>query len=134
MRRYMTRGSLIGLALYLLTWPFWWLVLKSPEQGAQTFLYAAMEAGFERADGGQLLKEVLETKLQRPEIQDEKVQKELWELSDKAIEALEKESAQKRTKEKKEKEDDDRAAERQKAGQPEKQAGSRKSKKAAKDR
>ena len=44
MRRWLTMGSLWGLLLYLVTLPFWWLVLKSPLQGAQGFLRAAMEA------------------------------------------------------------------------------------------
>ena len=102
MRRYLSFGSLWGLGLYLIMWPFWWLVLKSPDQGAQTFLYAAMEAQHGRGEGGKFLKECREIKLMRLEIEDEVVQKKLWEVSDNAIQTLENEGAMRRAKEKKE--------------------------------
>ncbi|KAF2272609.1 oxidoreductase-like protein [Westerdykella ornata] len=101
MRRFLSFGSLWGLALYLFMWPFWWLVLKSPDYGAQTFLYAAMEAQYGRGPGGVFLKECREIKFQRPEIEDEAVQKKLWEMSETTVQALEKEGALRRAKEKK---------------------------------
>lgn len=101
MRRFLSFGSLWGLALYLFMWPFWWLVLKSPDQGAQTFLYAAMEAQYGRGEGGVFLKECREMKFMKPEIEDEQVQKKLWEVSESTIQALEKEGAMRRAKEKK---------------------------------
>jgi NAD(P)-dependent dehydrogenase (short-subunit alcohol dehydrogenase family) len=101
MRRFLSFGSLWGLALYLFMWPFWWLVLKSPDQGAQTFLYAAMEAQYGRGPGGVFLKECHEIKYVKPEIDDEQVQKKLWELSEATVQALEKEGAVRRAKEKK---------------------------------
>jgi NAD(P)-dependent dehydrogenase (short-subunit alcohol dehydrogenase family) len=104
MRRYLTFGSLWGLALYLITWPLWWLVLKSGDQGAQTFLYAAMEARYGREDGPFFLKECRRSIWTRKEIDDEDLQKKLWESSDKTIEILEKESAKRRAVEKKNKE------------------------------
>ncbi|KAH7028308.1 hypothetical protein B0J12DRAFT_683735 [Macrophomina phaseolina] len=109
MRRYLTFGSLWGLALYLIMWPFWWLVLKSPEQGAQTYLWAAMEAQLGRSEGGKFLKECREVRFMRGEIEDEKVQKNLWELSEKTIEELEKKSALERAKQKKQDEDAEKA-------------------------
>jgi hypothetical protein len=111
MRRYMTFGSLWGLAIYLITWPLWWLLLKSPEQGAQTYLFAAMEGSFAREEGGKLLKECMDYKIVRSEVNDEAAQKNLWELSEKAIEALEKEGAVKRALLKKEREDAERVTE-----------------------
>jgi NAD(P)-dependent dehydrogenase (short-subunit alcohol dehydrogenase family) len=104
MRRFLTFGSLWGLALYLITWPFWWLVLKSGDQGAQTFLYAAMEAQWGRGDGSYFLKECRKVSWTRKEIDDEELQKKLWESSSKTIEILEKEGAKRRAVEKKEKE------------------------------
>ncbi|KAF2230090.1 NAD(P)-binding protein [Viridothelium virens] len=92
-RRYLTMGSLLGLLVYLLTYPFWWLVLKSPNQGAQSFLYAAMEARFGRGEGGWLIRECSEVPYAREEVKDERVQKELWELSEKTIERVEKDGA-----------------------------------------
>ena len=102
MRRWLTMGSLWGLLLYLLMWPFWWFVLKSPLQGAQGFLRAAMEIELGRGSGGRLLKECKEVKYLRKEIMDENAQKTLWAFSEKQIEALEKDGAVRRTLAKKE--------------------------------
>ena len=96
MRRWLTMGSLWGLLLYLLMWPFWWLILKPPMQGAQGFLRAAMEAELGRGVGGRFLRECKEVEYQKIEVRDLNVQKKLWTFSEKQIEALEKESAVKR--------------------------------------
>ncbi|KAL1962890.1 hypothetical protein VTN77DRAFT_9068 [Rasamsonia byssochlamydoides] len=106
MRRWLTGGTLWGLLLYLLTWPLWWLILKSPQQGAQSFLYAAMDARFGRGSntGGCLIKECREIDFLRDEVKDEKVAKELWEFSEKQIQTKEKEAAVRRAQAKKEKE------------------------------
>ncbi|KAL3468650.1 hypothetical protein BJX64DRAFT_11181 [Aspergillus heterothallicus] len=101
-RRWLTGGSLWGLLFYLMTWPFWWLVLKSPEQGAQSILYAAMEERFGRGEGGWILKECREVDFARKEITDDAAGKQLWELSEKQIEAKETEGAVRRALEKKE--------------------------------
>lgn len=103
-RRWLTGGSLWGLLLYLLMWPVWWLVLKSPQQGAQSYLLAAMEAGFGRGAGGKMIKECREMPILRTEVKDEAAAKQLWEFSEKQIEQLEKEGAVKRALAKKEKE------------------------------
>jgi NAD(P)-dependent dehydrogenase (short-subunit alcohol dehydrogenase family) len=103
-RRWLTGGSLWGLLLYLLMWPVWWLVLKSPEQGAQNYLVAAMEAEFSRGAGGKMVKECSEMQILRADVRDEAVAKQLWEFSEKQIEQLEKEGAVKRALAKKEKE------------------------------
>ena len=95
-RRWISGGSLWGLLFYLITWPVWWLVLKSPEQGAQSYLLAAMEGELSRGAGGKLIKECREMSFLRPEVTDERVAKQLWEFSEKQIEQLEKESAVKR--------------------------------------
>jgi len=101
MQRFLTFGSLWGLALYLTMWPFWWLVLKSADQGAQTFLYAAMEEQYGRGAGGYYLKECRKYAFQRPEIEDETIQKKLWEVSEGTVQSLEKEGALRRAIEKK---------------------------------
>jgi hypothetical protein len=85
-------------------WPLWWLVLKSGDQGAQTFLYAAMEAQWGRGEGNYFLKECRKITWTRKEIEDEELQKKLWESSSKTIEVLEKEGAKRRALEKKDKE------------------------------
>ncbi|KAL9098291.1 MAG: hypothetical protein Q9163_006027 [Psora crenata] len=104
MRRWLTMGSLWGLFLYLITLPFWWLVLKSPMQGAQGFLQAAMEAQLGRGFGGRLLRECKELPCRRFEVKDEAVQKRQWDFSEKQIQTLEKEGAMKRASAKKGKE------------------------------
>lgn len=104
MRRWLTGGSLLGLLLYLFTWPLWWLVLKSPTQGAQSFLFAIMDPEYGRGIGGKLIKECREIEPLRPEARDEDIAKTLWEFSEKQIERLEKQGAVRRALEKKEKE------------------------------
>lgn len=105
MRRFLTFGSLWGLLAYLVAYPLWWTLLKSPEQGAQSFLYAAMEAKFGMGDGGWLIKECREVPLMREEVvRDEGVQERLWKESETLIARLEKESAVLRAKEAKEQE------------------------------
>ncbi|KAJ5697416.1 oxidoreductase C19A8.06 [Penicillium malachiteum] len=103
-RRWLTGGSLWGLLGYLITWPFWCLVLKSPQQGAQSVLYAAMEESFSRGTGGWFIKECREMDCARVDIKDEDLGKRLWEFSEKQIEEAEREGAVKRAYEKKEKE------------------------------
>ncbi|RAH82269.1 NAD(P)-binding protein [Aspergillus japonicus CBS 114.51] len=128
MRRWMTGGSLWGLLGYLITWPVWWLVLKSPQQGAQSFLYAAMEARYGRDEGGWMIKECREVDVARREIRDEAAGKLLWEFSEKMIEVKEKESAVQRAVAKKEAEQKEAAAE-QKAAPKTQTPGSRRSRK-----
>lgn len=103
-RRWLSGGSIIGLLFYLLTWPAWWLILKAPEQGAQSYLMAAMEAEYGRGQGGKLIKECREIEPFRPEVKNVEVAKKLWEFSEKQVEQLEKEGAVKRALAKKEKE------------------------------
>ena len=100
MRRFLTLGSLWGLLVYMATWPLWWLVLKSADQGAQTFLYAAMEAQYGRGEGGWLLKECRQIGILKDEVKDEGLQKKLWELSEETVKALEQEGAKRRAAEK----------------------------------
>jgi NAD(P)-dependent dehydrogenase (short-subunit alcohol dehydrogenase family) len=101
MRRWLSMGSLWGLLIYLMTWPFWWLVLKSPEMGSQSLLTAVLEAELGRNSGGRFIKECKEAVMQRPEIKDEQVAKELRIFSDKQVAALEKEGAVRRALKKK---------------------------------
>ena len=96
MRRWLTRGSLTGLALYVVGYLVPWILLKSPESGAQSILYAAMEGTLARGEGGRLVKECRQVDFARPEVSDEEVAKKLWEESDALIEKMEKSQAKKR--------------------------------------
>ncbi|KAL2003523.1 hypothetical protein VTN02DRAFT_3508 [Thermoascus thermophilus] len=147
-RRWLTGGSLRGLLLYLLTWPLWWLVLKSPQQGAQSFLYAAMDAKFGRGTtGGWLIRECQDfEKFARSEVRDEAIGKRVWEFSEKQIQEKEKEGAVRRALEKKEQEAAEKKKNKNKAAadaanssssssseqQQQQQPGSRRSQKATK--
>lgn len=96
MRRYLSRGTLWGLGVYLAFWHQSWLWLKSSDQGAQSFLYAAQEESLGRGRGGRLIKECMELDFARKDIKDENVAKSLWQSSEKLIERVEREEAVKR--------------------------------------
>ncbi|KFY43881.1 hypothetical protein V495_03732 [Pseudogymnoascus sp. VKM F-4514 (FW-929)] len=102
MRRWLSRGTLWGLAMYVLLWHQAWLFLKSAEQGAQSLLYAAMDVTLGRGNGGKLIKECIEVDLARKDVRDEETAKKLWQSSEKLIERVEREEAVKRALKKKE--------------------------------
>jgi NAD(P)-dependent dehydrogenase (short-subunit alcohol dehydrogenase family) len=141
-RRWLTSGTLLGLLFYLLTYPLWWLVLKSPDMGAQSFIYAAMEERFGRGEeaGGKLIKECKERLLAREDVKDDDAQQKLWEYSEKMVQEAEKRGAEYRAmvkKEEQDRKDEEDAVEemkeyKEKVGKKEgqKTAGSRRSKKA----
>lgn len=133
MRRHLSYGSLAGLLLYLIMYPFWWIVLKSAEDGAETFLFACMDEKVGKSEGGQLLKECRVAKVYKEEVFDEGKQKKVWEMSEKAIEVLEKEGAAVRARERQEKEKREKAEEREKqrVDEQERKPGSRRSRRAA---
>ncbi|KAH6955595.1 hypothetical protein DER45DRAFT_616928 [Fusarium avenaceum] len=95
-RRWLTRGSLWGLAAYLTGYIVPWFLLKSPHMAAQSILYAAMDNEFARGSGGKLIKECMEVDFARKEVKDDDVAKKLWEESDTLIEKVEKIQAKKR--------------------------------------
>jgi NAD(P)-dependent dehydrogenase (short-subunit alcohol dehydrogenase family) len=99
MRRWLSCGSIFGLLIYVVLWPIWWLFFKSSEQGAQSFLYAAMEESIQSEPGGVMLRECRPADIRRAEINNEEFAKELWEYSDSQVEALEKEGAKRRARE-----------------------------------
>ncbi len=101
MTRWLTRGSVLGLLVYLLLYPLAWLLLKSADMASQSVLFAAMESRLAREPGGQLVKECIEVDPARKDIDDEAVAKELWEASDQLVEKTEKADAQKRARAKK---------------------------------
>jgi NAD(P)-dependent dehydrogenase (short-subunit alcohol dehydrogenase family) len=104
MRRWLTRGSLWGLMLYLMLYFWVWLLLKSPSMGVQSILFAALEGGLASQVGGKLIKECREVDFARRDVKDEDVAKQLWESSDKLIEKVEKEAALQRARAKQEQE------------------------------
>jgi NAD(P)-dependent dehydrogenase (short-subunit alcohol dehydrogenase family) len=109
-RRWLSGGSLIGLLVYMMAYPVWWLILKSPLQGAQSYLLASMEAEYARGSGGKLIKECREFEPLRADVKNEEVAQQLWEYSEKQIERLEKQGAVSRALAEKEQEKRDEAA------------------------
>lgn len=125
-RHFLTLGSLWGLLIYLLTWPFWWLILKSPKQAAQTFLFAAMSPEGAEGEGGQLYRECRTVEIQNKEVHDEELAGKLWELTEKEIVELEKKAAIERKKKQLEQEEE----EKRKGKEKEKEKGKQKGKEA----
>ncbi|KAJ4024535.1 hypothetical protein NW752_003104 [Fusarium irregulare] len=99
-RRWLTRGSLWGLAIYTAGYIVPWFLLKSPNMASQSILYAAMDPEFARGNGGKLIKECMEVDFARKEVKDDEIAKKLWEESDNLIEKVEKIQAKKRAMEK----------------------------------
>lgn len=60
-RRWLSLGTIWGLLLYLIMWPFWWLFLKSAREGCQTILSTAMSPECGTGEGGKFLKECKNT-------------------------------------------------------------------------
>lgn len=127
-RRWLTGGSLWGIPLYVLTWPLWWLLFKSPVQGAQSILYAAMEQGYARGAGGWLIKECREMDYARTDVSNDEVGKKLWEFSEKMVEEAEKEGAVLRAFEKKAREEEKQQVEAEKTKKEREPAASKKGK------
>lgn len=111
MRRWLTRGSLTGLMVYLALWHQAWMWLKSAEQGAQSLLYAAMEITLGVGAGNKFIKECREVDFARTDVRDEKMAQKIWEGSEKLIERVEREEAVKRAIEKKLKEEKEKVVE-----------------------
>lgn len=104
-RNWMTRGSLWGLLIYLLSYALTWLFLKPPLMAAQSVLFAAFDGTIIRDPGGKLIKECMEVDLARKDVKDEEIAKRLWESSDKLVETVEKQTAMRRALEKKKREE-----------------------------
>lgn len=93
-RRFASFGSLLGLLIYLILWPIWWLFLKSPYNAAQTHLYAAMCPDFESITEVSYTAECrVRNRPPRKELADEELQKLWFENTEKFIETVEKRSA-----------------------------------------
>ncbi|KAK9368330.1 hypothetical protein V1509DRAFT_623770 [Lipomyces kononenkoae] len=99
-RNFLSFGSLWGLLVYLIMWPIWWLILKSPIQGAQTTLHLAMSPECAHGQGAKIYNECREVtqKSPRKEVEDEELGKNLWDITAKQIEEAERVGAKLRKK------------------------------------
>ncbi|KAK9463573.1 uncharacterized protein V1516DRAFT_40717 [Lipomyces oligophaga] len=94
-RNFISLGSIWGLLLYLIMWPFWWLILKSSNQGAQTLLHALSCPDGAIGEGVKVYNECAELKTQSPLkiANDDEVAAELFARTKKQIEVVERAAA-----------------------------------------
>lgn len=94
-KRFITCGSVFLLLLYLIFWPFWWLVLKTSKQGMQSILYGVfcgeLPAPIQEAVYVQECD--VRDHMARPEMNDRELQKEVFEKTKLLVEVIEKKSA-----------------------------------------
>lgn len=94
MRRFLSMGSIFGLVIYLLLYPVFWLLMKSCQQGMQSYLFAINNPNIMNIRGGNYIKEctIIENETRR-ELNDEALQKKIYNLTSEQIVKLEKASA-----------------------------------------
>lgn len=96
-RRFVSFGTIIGLFVYLITYPIWFIFFKTGFNGAQSILYASMAPSADVDEtgvrGGDVIQECRPKEIRRTEITDTEFQEKLWQASEKVIAAAEKRSA-----------------------------------------
>ncbi|ANZ74723.1 BA75_01752T0 [Komagataella pastoris] len=98
--RVLSFGSLWGLLLYLLLYPIWFTLFKTPIQGAQSYLAALFAQHFIDLPGGQFIQDCKIIKPARKELSDFTFQNKLYERTEKLIDQLERQSAKQRVRSK----------------------------------
>ncbi|SGZ58793.1 CIC11C00000001659 [Sungouiella intermedia] len=97
-RRFLSMGSIMGLFIYLLFYPIWFLFLKSSGQGAQSLLFAIASPILGAQDGGNLVQECKLVTKGRKELWDYELQDVVYAKTAELIAGLEKLSAIERKK------------------------------------
>jgi len=97
-RRFLSMGSILGLFIYLLFYPIWFLFLKSSGQGAQSLLFAIASPILGAEDGGNLVQECKLVTKGRKELWDYELQDVVYAKTAELIAGLEKLSAIERKK------------------------------------
>lgn len=96
-RRFVSFGTLLGLLVYLITYPIWFIFVKTASGGAQSILYASMapsaDVHEEGIRGRDVIQECRAKEVRRSEITDEKFQSDLWHASETIIAEAERRSA-----------------------------------------
>lgn len=101
MRRFLSMGTILGLLVYVLLFPIWYIFFKSSLQGAQSILFALFTPILGPQDGGNFIQECKILTQGRPELYDYDLQDRVYKATAESIEALEKQSAIERKKEEK---------------------------------
>lgn len=100
-RRFISMGSILGLFIYLLLFPIWFLFFKSSLQGAQSFLFALYDPVLRKLEGANMIQECKIQRVLRPEYSDNELQENLFKKTEETIASLEKQSAIERKKQEK---------------------------------
>lgn len=118
-RRFISCGSLLGLAAYLATYPLWFICIKSAENAAQSILFASMAPSADvhpaGVSGGQIYQECRTTQARRKEINDPEFGEALWTATEQYTKKIETRSVLARKAEEKEKERQQQSHKEQKA-------------------
>lgn len=103
-KRFFSCGSLIGLLIYVVLWPFWWLFLKSSKDGAESMKHAMMSPEVAaHQDACYISESHIRAPPPRHEFKDLEFQKTLFEKTEKLISAAEKATLiERKTREKRE--------------------------------
>lgn len=99
-RRFLSMGTVLGLLLYLIMYPIWYLFLKSARLGAQNVFFALFAPIFPKLEGGNFVQECKINPKVRQELTDADLQKEVFDKTEEIIVRLEKQSAIERKKHK----------------------------------
>lgn len=96
-RSFVSCGTVIGLVVYMLTYPFWFMCIKSADAAAQSVLYASMapskDVTGEGVSAGDVVQECRSKPIRRTEITDKAFQLALWDASEAMIKEVETRSA-----------------------------------------
>jgi hypothetical protein len=92
-KRVASFGSLFGLLAYVCLLPILWIFLKSSGNGAQSIFHALYSSDFVNLQGGNFIANCNIYKPARGEFEDEELQKQLYDNTEKDIAKVEKESA-----------------------------------------
>ncbi|KAA8915967.1 hypothetical protein TRICI_001884 [Trichomonascus ciferrii] len=92
-KRFVSCGSLLGLFLYILLWPIYWLFLKASNNGAQSHLFAMLSPDPKDTHEVSYISEcTIRSKPPRKELNDRELQKQLFEVTEKLVLETEKKS------------------------------------------
>ncbi|KAG4305548.1 hypothetical protein PORY_001104 [Pneumocystis oryctolagi] len=93
MLRFLSFGTLWGLFLYIFMWPFWYIVLKSCKQGAQSLLYCLMSSECGTGQGGKLVVKCSLRDIKMKRYINSDISSRLWKITETYIMEIEKREA-----------------------------------------
>lgn len=92
-RRFLSNGSILGLMIYMVLYPIWWIFLKSSLQGCQSILFVLLAPIIRKVSGGNYIQECKIITNTRKEYHDEQLIRQLFTNTGKVIDEVEKKSA-----------------------------------------